>query len=196
MYCIAISGRANAGKDTLAHMIVKQMRTTIDKSLMVKYVALADPIKKMAETMFPYMPKKCFYGPSKYRNEIIPGAFKNGEPLTVRQVLLDIGTEVGRGYKANVWLDVFDHTFEMNKTRDIFIISDERFADECKHLRSKGFFQIRLYRPTDAPTINHISETGQNLISDDEFDYVLHNDGTLKQLKAKIAEIIPLIPNR
>lgn len=193
MYKIAISGKANSGKNTLAKMIVKELRATYTGTISASYLAFADPIKKMAMIMFPTLPKKWFFGPSNFRNEIIPGAFKDDKPLTVRQLLFDLGTQVGRGYQDNIWLYNFDEVLRKNPA-NIVITPDERFRNEFDHLKLKGFFQIRLYRPTDEPIINHISETGQDMIKDSEFDYVVHNDKSLKHLKTLIAkEIIPLL---
>jgi hypothetical protein len=194
MYKIAISGRANTGKNTLGKMIVKELRQKTGKNLSVSYMALANPIKSMAYVMFPSIPKKWLYGPSEFRSEIIPGAFKDGKPLTVRQVLFDIGTLLGRGYKDDVWLDNFDEILRQNAKSNIIVVPDERFRNEFDHLKAKGFYQIRLYRPTDEPIINHISETGQEAIKDSEFDFVIHNDKSLKHLRKLIStEIVPLL---
>ncbi len=192
MYKIAISGKANTGKNTLSKMLVKQLRESGIDRTSVKYMAFADPIKEMIQTMFPELPRKFLYGSSKYRNEIIPGAFKDGQPLTVRQLLLDLGTGVGRGYKGTVWLDNFDYRFA-KVYQKIVVVTDVRFRNEFEHLRNKGFYQIRLYRDTGQPTIKHTSETDQNTIADDEFDYVIHNDKTLDDLKREVIDNI--LPN-
>ena len=195
MYKIAITGKANTGKNTLSKMLVKQLRAHVRASkgglMSVGYLAFADPIKKMVQIMFPQVPRKYLYGSSKYRNEIIPGAFKNGKPLTIRQTLIDLGTEFGRGYKDDIWLDNFDQRFN-SMHRSIVVVTDVRFRNEFDHLKQKGFFQIKLYRDTGGPGINHISETGQNAIADNEYDYVLHNDKTLADLKLEVINsIIP-----
>jgi hypothetical protein len=147
----------------------------------------------MIQIMFPEVPSEWLYGPSKFRNEVIPGAAKDGKPLTVRQLLLDLGTGLGRGIKDSVWLDNFDHRFKKRQPkRDIVIVTDVRFRNEFELLKNKGFYQIRLYRETGEPAINHVSETNQNTIADDEFDYVIHNDKGLDDLKQDVLKnIIP-----
>jgi hypothetical protein len=194
MYKISITGKANTGKNTLSKMLAKQIRLLkSDKYLSVGYIAFADPIKKMALQMFPRLPKKYLFGSSKYRNEIIAGAYKNGEALTVRQLLLDLGTEVGRGYKNDMWLDNFDYYFNKMIEKKIIVVTDVRFRNEFNHLKEKGFYQIRLYRNVESSNINHISETDQNNIQDDEFDYVIHNNKSLHDLKLEVANNI--VPN-
>lgn len=203
MYKIAISGKANTGKNTLSKIIVGELRAktrnwykkrhSSRSPLDVKFMAFADPIKEMIQVMFPEIPDEWLYGPSKYRNEVIPGAAKDGKPLTVRQLLLDLGTGLGRGIKDSVWLDNFNHRFKKNKRRDIVIVTDVRFRNEFELLKDKGFYQVRLYRDTGQPEIKHVSETNQNTISDDEFDYVIHNNKSLDDLEQEV--ISNIIPN-
>lgn len=197
MYKIAITGKANTGKNTLSRMLVKQLRLhTKQRYMSAKYLAFADPIKEMIRNMYPSLPKKFLYGSSKYRNEIIPGAFKDGNPLTVRQLLIDLGTEVGRAYNPTVWLDNFDFRFKLYNYYPIIVVTDVRFRNEFEHLRKQGFYQIRLYRNTGSPASTHVSETNQDTINDDEFDYVLHNDYTLRDLRGEvISNIIPRLRN-
>lgn len=190
MYKIAITGKANSGKNTVARIIKKEMRKNI-RGIFCKYIAFADPIKRMIRIMFPELPEKCLTGPSKYRSEIIPGAFNKGIPLTVRQVLIDLGTQ-GRQYNENIWLDAFDLTFQKAQSKNMIIVTDCRFRNEFEHLKKMKFFQIKLLRNNDSD-IKHESETNQDTIKDDEFNCVIDNNGTLKDLQKKIRNIIPLL---
>ena len=208
MYKIAICGKANTGKNTLANLLYQELyeRDSIEfglrnpgSSLQAysgKFMAFADPIKEIVMTMFPRANKECLYGPSRLRSESIPGAFKNNKPLTYRQALIDIGTEVGRSYSDKVWLENFDHRYEQILVKksppNIIMVTDVRFRNEFDHLKDKGFFQIRLYRETGMAPIEHISETGQSSIKDEEFDYVLFNNKSLEDLKEEVkSQIIP-----
>lgn len=195
MYKIAITGKANTGKNTVSKFLIKELRNSFKgkRTLTNAYIAFADPIKAMIRLMFPLLSEKYLTGSSQYRAENIPGAFKDGKPLSVRQLLIDLGTEVGRSYKETIWLDVFDHSFEKLKKKSVVIVTDVRFRNEFNHLKNKGFYMIRLYRDTGNPTINHVSETGQNDIKDNEFDYVIHNNKSLKELKTTI--INDILPN-
>ena len=197
MYKIAICGKKNTGKNTISRTIIKQLRSQKGRYMTAKQLAFADPIKEMIRQMFPTLPKKYLYGSSNFRDENIPGAFKDGQPLTIRQLLTDLGTEMGRKYNPTVWLDNFDYRFEQFKYRTIIIVPDVRFRNEFEHLRSKGFFQIRLYRNTNKPGIAHISETNQDTISVEEFDYVIHNNYSLNDLRTEVAyQVIPRLHNQ
>jgi hypothetical protein len=189
MYKIAIMGKANTGKNTLAGLLIDEIKVNGTNSY--KCMAFADPIKEIVMTMFPRANRNCLYGPSQLRSESIPGAFKDGKPLTYRQALIDVGTEVGRKYSDRIWLENFDHRFE-SVVSDLVIVTDVRFRNEFDHLKEKGFFQIRLYRETGMAPIHHISETGQSSIKDEEFDYVLFNNKSLEDLKEEVkCQIIP-----
>lgn len=196
MFKIAITGKANSGKDTLSRMLVKETRIVHNRYIYAKYMAFADPLKEMIRIMFPDIPKKNLYGSSKLRNEIIPGAFKDGNPLTIRQLLIDLGTEVGRKYKESVWLDNFDSRFAEVSPGNLVIVTDARFRNEFDHLKQLGFVMIKLTRDGNNPAINHISETGQDSIQENEFDFVINNNGTLSDLKYTVHEIVTKLASK
>jgi len=195
MYKIAICGKANSGKNTVGKLIRKSLYTEFvgKKTISCDYIAFADPIKAIVRTMFPDLSEKYLTGSSKFRSEIIPGAFKDGIPLSVRQLLIDIGTS-GRAYKENIWLDAFDAAFKksIDKQKTLVIVTDVRFVNEFEFLRKKGFYNIRLLRDAHLK-IDHASETNQDFIRDDEFDFVLDNNGSIKSLKEQVKKIVQIM---
>lgn len=205
MYKIAITGKANSGKNTLGELVIDHLHERIiqEKKYYLtkqrtKYLAFADPLKEMARIAFPSVPRKWLYGASKYRAEVISGAFKEGVPLTVRQLLIDLGNDFGRKYQSDLWIRNLEH--RVNKLAggltQVIVVTDCRFRNEFDHLKSTGFYQIRLLRDLHTK-INDVSETNQDGILDSEFDYVVHNNGTLDDLikeARKISEQIKLEP--
>jgi len=192
MLKIAITGKAASGKNTTAKIITDLICSEAQKSICL---AFADPIKEIALTMFPQLPKKYLYGSSKYRSKIVSGAFRNGEPLTVRQLLIDIGT-AGRSYNPDVWIDVLHHRLKeaQKENKDLVVVMDVRFRNEYEFLKKMEFYQIKLYR--DAHTvIDHISETEQDALQDSQFNCILHNNGALYDLRRDIRQIVELLPN-
>lgn len=197
MYKIAITGKANTGKNTVSKLLNKELylkRQGVPgyyTAYHAKSLAFADPIKEMIHTAYPEIPRKWLYGSSKYRANIIPGAFKNGVPLTVRQLLIDIGNDFGRAYKPDIWLRNFDKRFEKLLKQDlpIVLVTDCRFRNEFDHLKSLEFYQIRLQRNAHTK-IDDISETNQDGIADSEFNYVINNNGTLKDLAEEVKKIV------
>lgn len=196
MYKIAITGKANSGKNTLGELVVDCLQQRLlerGKSGVtgkVKYIAFADPLKKMARLAFPHIPRKWLYGPSKFRAEVIPGAFKEGVPLTVRQLLIDLGNDFGRKYQSDLWIRNLEHRvnkLSKSNTR-VIVVTDCRFRNEFDYLKGAGFSQIRLLRDSHTK-INDVSETNQDGIMDSEFDWVVNNNGTMNDLIKKATEI-------
>src|ERR1700744_2596093 len=110
MIKISICGKMNSGKNTIANLLSGYI-----ENYEGKIIAFADPIKEIIMTMFPWADRDCLYGSSDKRKSVIPNAFdNNGNPLTYRQSLNDIGTK-GREYNPNHWIDVFD--FRLNQIR-------------------------------------------------------------------------------
>jgi len=194
MIKIAISGKANTGKNTVSKILLDLIAEKISHhGNTQKIIAFANPIKEIALKMFPNIPKKHLFGSSKYRSEIIPGASKNGSPLTIRQLLMDIGKH-GRQYDSELWVKRFDDRFNTAKNSDVRIIiaPDIRFRNEFSYLKMNGFYQIRLLR-NNFTNINDISETAQDELANNEFNYVLVNNNTLTDLKMEIENNI--VPN-
>ena len=191
MYKIAITGKANSGKNTVSKILFEELSKKYpDNFQKVKYIAFADPIKKIIEIMFPNLPKKYLYGSSKFRAEIISGAFKEGQPLTVRQLLMDLGSKTGRRYNENIWIEAFDYAFKKaaNDNKNV-IVTDVRFRNEFDYLKQLKFTQIKLLRDCYLK-INDISETNQDAIKDSEFDFILYNNGTLEDLRKEVSNIV------
>jgi hypothetical protein len=187
MIKVAITGKANSGKDTVGKIISKEHRSINRYKNFATKIALADPVKEIGMIMFPDLKKNIFFGPSENRKTEIPNSFKNDSPLTVRQLLIDIGTNLGRSYNENIWLDVFDSRLSIQEKHgtSLVIVTDVRFRNEFDHVKNKGFFTIRLKRD-NYTKIDNVSETDQDGIADLEFDYVLNNNGTLASLKDEI----------
>lgn len=195
MYKIALSGKAGTGKNTAANQFIYAVPSIYEKGTATG-LAFADPIKQMVKTMFPQVKSEHLYGDSKFRNEIITGATdSDGNPLTIRRALIDIGTKLGRGYNDAVWLENMGYRINeaIESKYEMILITDVRFRNEFDWLRTQGFYILRVIRNTNTH-VNHISETGQEEILDSEFDYLLDNNGTINDLLFTIRnDIIPRI---
>lgn len=188
MILISVSGKANTGKNTLSKLLAEEIKSRLYDWKGNVFIAFADPIKEIVRIMFPNLPKKYLFGSSEFRNKVIPGAFKNGSPLTIRMALTDIGTDF-KNYNYNLWLDVFNKKLAKSYKKSSVIVTDVRFKNEFDYLKQLGFYQIRIYRD-EVVKSNHISETNQDTIKDSEFNYVVNNSGTLEDLKAQVVKIV------
>lgn len=203
MISLCISGKARSGKDTVAKLIVQHSRfrsiknDQVEEGIVlpenkIKIISFALPMKRIVEQMFPGCDRNALYGPSELRNNIIPNATNdNGEPLTYRQVLLDIGKR-GRAYNENIWINALAHEYKNTIDSELFIVPDQRFVNELDWLKSNKFISIRVKRQ-DISKINDISETEQEIIPDSDYDYIINNDETLEKLSGKVKEIVAIL---
>jgi len=177
---IAISGKAGSGKDTAASFILNH---EMMKDFNLTKKAFADPLKEIAGIMYPDIPKEWIYGPSQLRASVIDDSFKENEKLTVRQLLIDIGTN-GRNYNENIWIESALADVRKSKEKS-FIFSDVRFRNEFDSLKKNGFFMIRVKRKKISK-IDSPSEKEMDLILDNEFDCVINNNLSIDSFYKKI----------
>ncbi|HVI40805.1 MAG TPA: hypothetical protein VM577_09105 [Anaerovoracaceae bacterium] len=183
---IAIAGKANSGKNTIADLIGQQIGLTY------KIFAFADPMKEMIMKMIPQTDREVLWGPSHLRMTPTP----NSE-LTYRHLLLDIG-KLGRSYDPNIWINATIHMVQdyvdgsLGFRERVALIADVRFKNELKAVKENDFLSIRVVRPNSVSTTTStdISEVDLDDVPDSEFDVVLTNDGTMEDLKAKIKDIV------
>lgn len=133
--------------------------------------------------------------------------------LTPRYSLQTLGTEWGRDCYPDTWVDYAIRIYNKLQAGDCYydfreglrwtssvegvmtpkksvIISDTRFKNELRLIQAAGGKAIRIKRPgVDAPAWQHRSETEQMEIPDDEFDYILDNDGDLNDLEGEVQEL-------
>jgi hypothetical protein len=187
MIKIAISGKINAGKNTLATLLVKHLGLTENEA---KIVGLADPMKNMILQMIPNANRECLFGPSDLRSNVISDDLlsDDGNPLTYRQALLDLG-KFGRNYNSNIWLNALVQDAELSKDKKAYIVSDVRFVNEFEYLHNADFYTIRIKRPSPE-RVNDISETDQNAIPDGHFHAVVQNYGDLEMLNLRAQKLI------
>lgn len=122
--------------------------------------------------------------------------------LTPRKVLQTLGTEWGRDYSKDVWIDYTlrkaGERLKDNLLLDYVVVTDVRFMNEAKKIREVGGHVWRVTRPgadgsyaNNAGVTNHRSERDQH--SDEMKQYVskeIINDGTLEDLDGKVSAAI------
>ena len=181
---IGLSGYARSGKDTVADYLVENYGFT--------RMAFADPMK---EALYRLDPQIDFAG--------IPGirlswaVDKSGwevvkdEAPEVRGLLQRMGTEVGRNmFGEDFWVD---YAIGQSWKNDNVVFSDVRFRNEAAAVRKNWGHNWRINRPGTLAANDHISETEMDGYK--EFDEILSNDGSLKELYAQIDKIMELNKN-
>lgn len=174
---IGITGRAGAGKDTLARMLANHRETP------GMILSLAEPLKEIAQRVFGFSAEQ-LYGPSEARNAPDPRWERadGRPPVTPREALQTLGTEWGRALHPDVWIR---HVLRKHDLHSMpTIIPDVRFDNEARAIRERGGVVIRIERPSDDAKLTgaaaaHASEAG---VSDDLVDLVIVNDGDRARL--------------
>lgn len=204
---IVVSGQSGAGKDTIADFLVQDYG-------FIK-ISFADPLKRFCMEVFDWTPEQ-LWGPSENRNKADERYTRSsGENLSPRWALQKLGADWGRECWPEVWANYVIKTYDkLNsgafeydpkigvypsvndkrlkpKTRNI-VIADCRYKNEMELLKERGVF-IRVKRPVSylgELESNHSSEKEQKEISDDEFDIVINNDGTIDDLYANVKNFL------
>lgn len=190
---IGLCGSAGAGKDTIADHLVRDHG-------FVK-IGLADEIKRTAKRWYDFTDEQ-LWGPSEMRNAPdkrflrSPEAVSKGGPvyLTPRFVLQFLGTEAGRMFYPNTWIDItlrtaktlFIHNQSYSPQLGIHgggcnfgpgvvrgvVIPDVRFRNEVDAIQTAGGLVARVLRPSAGlagAAGQHVSETEQSELPDDMF---------------------------
>lgn len=135
--------------------------------------------------------------------------------LTPRMFLQKIGTEGGRSCYKNVWIEYglrsakkilnnpskYDYTykkgcFESDRRKNPVqgvVFADARFLNEVNFIKKSGGPVIRLLRPNSGLSgsyASHQSEKEQEIMSDDMFNFIIKNNGTIKDLYNKLDNIM------
>lgn len=167
MKVIAISGKAESGKDTVAGMIQKLLAEQWKTCRIIHY---ADLLKFICRKYFGWDGKKDERG---------------------RALLQYIGTDVVRAKNPDFWVTFVADTMEFFGERwDYVVIPDVRFPNELTRLRERGFDveYLRVDRPGHSNVLtvkqqSHASETAMDYIKPDS---VILNSGSLSYLETAV----------
>jgi ABC-type dipeptide/oligopeptide/nickel transport system ATPase subunit len=164
---LGLSGKAGAGKDTLAELLVRTGK--------YRRLAFADALKRDVATML--------YGNASPGSIARLNADKREKP-EVRALLQSYGV-AQRALNPDYWVDKLfaeaDRRLHFNATHDVMglVITDVRFRNEAAAVRARGGKVVRVARPgyyngLTAEQQAHASETELDAYA---FDYVVMNAG-------------------
>lgn len=129
---------------------------------------------------------------------------------TVREILQQVGTEFGRSFSPNIWVNALMNDYVSVKVKDTllnkktkkasdklwkighlresnWIITDMRFPNELKAVKDRGGITIRVNTTRAVEISNHESETA---LDDAKFDHVIDNSGTIEELIQEVRRIL------
>ena len=148
-------------------------------------VAFADTIRQVALTIDPYVHNLRL---SDVINLV--GWDKAKRHPEVRRLLQVIGTEAGRDiHGTDVWVDrTFDAISALAHDQPV-VITDVRFDNEARRLRTFGGRLVRVRRQTDNhdAVLGHRSETESAKLNSDHY---LPNDGSITELHRRLDRLV------
>ena len=171
MMVIAISGKAQHGKDTTAGILKRQLEADGYRVLIAHY---ADLLKHICRSFFDWDGKKDDEG---------------------RHILQYVGTDVIRQKRPDFWVSfVIDILALFPNDWDYVLIPDCRFPNEIECLHEAGFdtVHLRIVRtgfesPLSEEQQAHPSETA---LDDAHPDYYIDNGGTIQELQNSVSNWI------
>ena len=203
---ITLAGRKQVGKDTSAQYIKHLLEANGTDPNRVHIVHFADALKRACVEIFGLEESdlETEVGKQKltdvvwpvpaYDTEATNGADVMGyypalgesKPMTVREVLQFVGTELFRNQMdPNIWVkSVYRKKW---RDDDVVIVADCRFPNEGTFARDQGVL-INVQRETGLATDNHASETA--LDDFDGYHYTIVNNGSFDQLRQELLQIL------
>lgn len=170
MKVVLISGHAQNGKDTVASMIEHELSLNGKRVLVIHY---GDLVKYVCKTLFGWNGMKDQAG---------------------RTLLQYVGTDVVRTQKPNYWVGFVEDMLTMfGENWDYVLIPDTRFPNEVDVMKQQfNTIHLRVVRdnfesPLTKEQQMHPSEVALDNVTP---DILIHNDGSLRELKKKINHII------
>jgi hypothetical protein len=172
-----LSGKAQSGKDTFFEFTQKMFGWFKNGNLAVGRIAFADELKRFAERM----------------------GWDGAKDERGGKFLQDLGT-VGRNYNADMWVDCAMpelRWYQESKNADIICFTDCRYPNEIERINSLSWITgrvvtVRIDRPGHVSNRDpsHVSEIA---LDNFDFDYYIKNDGSLKEYRIKVIELVQKI---
>jgi hypothetical protein len=199
MALIGIVGFIGSGKGTVGEILTEH---GFHKD------SFARPLKDAVSVMFGW-PRDLLEGDTDrsriWREETDPyWSEKFGRPFTPREALQLMGTEAGRNvFHKDMWVISL---LNRAKGKDV-VVTDVRFKNEIKYIQDNGGIVIRVKRGEDPFWFDQVAST--NFLTDEiinslphisewdwvgcDFDYTIYNDGTIKDLRQSVENVLQFI---
>ena len=178
---IAFAGRKQSGKTTCAEHLAS--KCTGDN--VCKLYNFADPLKRaVCMDVLGLTYTQC-YGDDADKNTLTKCNLK-GSPMTAREVMQYVGTDIFRTMKHDVWSAATINRIEKDAPF-LALVADCRFPNEVECIKKAGGWVVKLER--NVYNSSHASETAldHTYFSRDNFDLVI--DNTNKTVQQTLDEL-------
>jgi hypothetical protein len=177
---VGITGKLGSGKDYITNNIVIPAITSLHHKYRYLQCAFADQLKINVMTKN-YIDYKTIYEQKTPESRIF---------------LQQEGTENGRRLNENIWVNYLDNWMTVHNHRgiDLFVISDVRFKNEHRYIKTQGGIILKVLAPTRNQQrltteskncdytykciSTHSSECDLDDLDDSQYSMVIRNDPT------------------
>lgn len=168
MTIIALSGKKQTGKNTIAKLIAQQAAgKTVE-------IAFADALKQEVA-------KACG----------VTLEYIEAHKDNFRKILQGWGTDFRRElYGRTYWIDKFEQGLLKLSAADVVVVTDVRFRNEFNYLNTLGAVMVSVARPIVNGDDNHSSETDLDSIK--EWHQIILNTGTIEDLIPEVKKLLVL----
>ncbi len=175
---IAFAGISGTGKDTCADYLVSKHKFT-------KF-SFASMLKILTQVLYGHLGLKDekYYNDNRDARKDVLWTDGQGKEYTAVDVWVETGTKL-REVNPNTWLDVLNVSY--SNTECNYVIADCRHENELKRIQELGG---KVYYIKNSNVKPNPKATMDNLISEQDCDEVLVNEGTLEELYAKLDSLV------
>ena len=193
MTIFAISGKAGAGKDTLALLLKTQLVLkgySVDR---MTHINFAGKVKEAAQLIFGLDARH--FVDQKLKKKLLPGFGK----LTPRTILQKLGTDVARNIYKDIWVNNYDRILSKTYGIDFVFTTDLRFQNELEYLENVWKYSsekitvifIKISRGGGVLNKEESKHASENGITNDEiWNWDLDNNYDMYELNQAAAIII------
>lgn len=168
---IGIVGRKRSGKDTLAKFAREMCGD-------VNIMSFADPLKQAC---------KHAYHLREEQLEETKDVVDKRWGMTPRDMMKSLGGKYFRSEDPDHWTKNMGFRIQ---GLDNVVVSDVRFHNEAMFIRSNGGVLVHVSRDLESNDDDHVSEkTTDEIVC----GYSIHNDGTLEDLRRKLAGLMHVL---
>jgi hypothetical protein len=170
---IGISGNINAGKDSVADILINLAKV---EGLVCEKRKFAQKVKEQASILLGVHISK--FEDAEFKNKVVKRYVdKSGEvkELTVRDYLIGIGNGLRKVIHEDIWVDLMFNDYQ---STDRWVISDVRYPNEFEAIKKLGGIMVYVKRKNSVYLDNESERSLDNYLKDNRFDYVIYNDAT------------------
>lgn len=175
-------------------------KTTIANFLVEKYnyhrIPFADPLKLMTRSLLQSFGYTITYGDMLLNNPILKEQILPELGVTPRFMMQTLGTEWGRKIiHPEIWLLAWKRSVEELGIYGNVVVDDVRFPNELDIVKSHPSSTLWwVDRPSAAVTTEVMAHSSQQPLDQAQFDQIIVNNGTIKDLHTMVDNILLGVP--